>query len=65
MGFHVYKDGRTSSKGEMLTTVLKSTNIEDRFAGAVLKGNRLVGHLPLERTGRFAKTNYLFLNASI
>ena len=49
----------------MLTTVLEPTNIEDKFAVAVFKGDRLVGHLPLERTGKFAKTIFHFLRANI
>ena len=49
----------------MLTTVLEPTNIEDKFADAVFKGDRLVGHLPLERTGKFAKTVFHFLRANI
>ena len=65
MGFHVYKDGWTPLKGETLNAILEPSNIKDKFAVAVIKGDRLVGHLPLEKSGRFAKTIHYFLKTNV
>ena len=34
----------------------------DKFAVAVIKNKKVIGHLPLGKTGRFSKTIFYFLN---
>ena len=56
MGYHVYKDRRTPVKGEKLKAVVEAKNKEDKFAATIMKDDCLVGHLPKEKTERFAKS---------
>ena len=55
MGYHVFKDRWTYVKGELLKAVVEPKSKEDKFSVAIMKGDCLVGHLPKEKTGRFAK----------
>ena len=59
MGYHVYKDRWTPVKCEMLKVVVEPKNKEDKFAVAIMKDDCLVGHLPKEKTGKFAKIVFL------
>ena len=52
----------TPVEGE-LTTIMEPTNIQDKFAVAVKKKKKVVGHLPKGKTGRFAKTIFYFLKS--
>ena len=45
-GYHVYKDIWTASVGEHLPCRRETTNLADRFAVAVIKGENVVGHIP-------------------
>ena len=63
MGYHEYKDRWTPVKGEMLKATMEPKNKKDKFAVAVMKNDCLVGHLPKEKTGRFAKMIFYFLRA--
>ena len=63
MGYHEYKDCWTPVKSEMLKAVMEPKNKTDKFAVAVMKNDCLVGHLPQEKTGRFAKVIFYFLRA--
>ena len=63
MGYHVYKDRWIPVKSEMLKAVVEPKNKEDKFAVAVMKDDCLVGNLPKEKTGRFAKIIFYFLQA--
>ena len=60
MGYHVYKDRWTPVKSEMLKAVVEPKN-EDKFAVAIMKDDCLVGHLLKEKTGKFAKIIFYFL----
>ena len=40
-------------------------NVVDKYAVCVKKNNMIVGHLPLGKNGRFAKTIFYFLRADI
>ena len=63
MGYHVYKDRWTPVKSEMLKAVVEPKNKEDKFGVAIMKDDCLVGHLPKEKTGKFAKIIFYFLQA--
>ena len=52
-----------TSVEEELATIMEPTNIQDKFAVAVKKKKKLVGHLPKGKTGRFAKTVFYFLKS--
>ena len=63
MGYHVYKDRWTPVKGEKLKAVVGVKNKEDKFAETIMKDDCLVGHLPIEKTERFAKIIFFVLRA--
>ena len=45
-GFHVYKKFWEPEQGESLTLENEPRNIQDQFAVAVKKGEKIIGHLP-------------------
>ena len=45
-GYHVYKEIRTATLGEVLTCRRKTDNFHDQFAVAAMKGSDVVGHVP-------------------
>ena len=49
--------------GERLDTVFKSNNVKDKYVVAIFKvGNKkVIGHLPLRKSGEFAKSIFYFL----
>ena len=53
----------TPVEGEESTTIMKPTNIQDKFAVAVKKKKKLVGHLPKGKTGRSPKLFSTFLKS--
>ena len=65
MGFHVYKTSWNPYVGEELRAVMQPNNLMDKFA-VVVERNELgvVGHLPLGKFGKFAKTIFYFLKAN-
>ena len=63
MEYHVYKDRWIPVKSENVKSGCRAKNKEDKFAVAVMKDDCLVGHLPKEKTGRFAKIIFYFLQA--
>ena len=65
MGYHVYKTNWTRVVGEKLTGVMESNNLVDKYAVAVKRSDEsIVGHLPLGKSGKFAKTIFYFLKAN-
>ena len=64
MGYHVYKADWTPFVGEKLTGVMESTNLMDKYAVAVKSDESIVGHLPLGKSGKFAKTKFYILKAN-
>ena len=65
MGYHVYKTNWTPVVGEKLTGVMESNNLMDKYAVAVKRSDEsIVGHLPLGKSGKFAKTIFYFLKAN-
>ena len=50
-------------QGELITTERESDNPVDKYAVCVKKSVKIVGHLPLGKTGNFSKTVFYFLRA--
>ena len=42
--------------GEKLQAVMESDNVVGKYAVCILKNNEVIGHLPKETNGKFAKT---------
>ena len=62
-GHHEYKSIWTPKIGEILSTEREPGNLVDKYAVCVKKENEIVGHLPLGKDGKFAKTVFYFLRA--
>ena len=62
-GYHVYKTLWIPVIGECLLSEREPDNSKDKYEVCVKKENRIVGHLPLEKSNRFAKTIFYFLKA--
>ena len=62
-GFHVYKALWTPEVGETLRSEGEPDNPIDKYAVCIKKENKIVGHLPLGKSGKFAKTIFYFLRA--
>lgn len=62
MGYHVYKSNWTPSVGDEFHGFMEPTNKMDKYAVAVRKNDgEVIGHLPLGKSGRFAKIIFYFL----
>ena len=61
MGFHEYKGIWTPQTNQKLKCEMEPTNPKDKYAVAAKLEEVTVGHLPLGKTGRFAKTIFYFL----
>ena len=46
---------------EILEVKMEPTNKMDKFSVAVMKNKKIIGHLPLGKSGRFSKTLFYFL----
>ena len=64
MGYHDYQSIWNPIEWIQLDAKMEPTKAIDKFAVEVIKNDRVVGHLPKGRTGRFAKTVVYFLRAS-
>ena len=66
MGHHVYKEIWTPTIGEHLDAFIQPNNSMDKYAvAAYQKGKKqVIGHLPLGKSGKFAKTIFYFLKAN-
>ena len=62
-GYHAYKNLWKPVINEQLSIAMEPTNVADKYAVCVKKSNIIVGHLPLGKSGRFAKTIFYFLRA--
>ena len=60
-GYHAYKDLWKPFINEELTTAMEPDNVVDKHAVCVKKNSVIVGHLPLDKDGRFAKMIFYFL----
>ena len=64
IGYHVYKKNSTRSIGDELQGFMEPTNKLDKYALAVTgKDGDVIGHLPLGKSGKFAKTVFYFLES--
>ena len=61
-GYHVYQGIWVPKIGET-STEREPSNPKDKYAVCVEKKECIVGHLPLGKTGNFAKTMFYFLRA--
>ena len=59
-GHQEYKSIWTPKIGEILTTQREPRNLVDKYTVCVKKENEIVGHLPLGKDGKFAKTVFYF-----
>ena len=62
-GYHVYQVIWVPKIGETLSTEREPGNPKDKKPVCVKKNEYIVGHLPLGKTGNFAKTVFYFLRA--
>ena len=62
-GYHVYKTLWNPLIGEFLSCERESDNPMDKYAVCVKKKNKIVGHLLLGKSGKFAKIIFYFLRA--
>ena len=62
-GYHEYKTLQNSLNEEFLSCEREPDNPMDKYAVCVKKENKIVGHLPLGKSGKFAKTVFYFLRA--
>ena len=64
MGYHVYKKNWTPSIVDELQGFMEPTNKLDKYAVAIKgKEGDVIGHLPLGKSGKFAKTVFYFLKS--
>ena len=66
MGHHVYKQTWMPFVGEKLDAAMQRSNIKDKYAVAIFQRgrNKVIGHLPLGKSGKFGKTIFYFLIAA-
>ena len=62
-GYYVYKTLWIPVIGKCLLNEREPDNPKDKYAVCVKKENRIVEHLPLGNSGKFAKTIFYFLKA--
>ena len=55
--------GLDTKNNEIVSTEREPGNLVDKYAVCVKKENEIVGHLPLGKDGKFAKTLFYFLRA--
>ena len=64
MGYHVYMKNWISSIGNELLGFMEPTNKLEKYAVPVKgKDEDIIGHLPLGKSGKFAKTVFYFLKS--
>ena len=64
MGYHVYMKNWTSSIGNEVLGFMEPTNKLEKYAVPVKgKDEDIIGHLPLGKSGKFARTVFYFLKS--
>ena len=63
-GYHVYMNDWAPILGENLLASPEPENEIDKYAVAVTKNARVIGHLKKGNTGQYAKTVFYFLRAN-
>ena len=61
MGFHMYRKIWEPKSNEILEVKIELTNEMDKFAVALIKNKKIIGNLPLGKTGCFSETIFYFL----
>ena len=61
MGFHGCRKIWEPKSNEILEVNMEPTNKMGKFAVAVIKNKKNIGHLPLGKTGCYSKTIFYFL----
>ena len=61
MGFHKYRKIWEPKSNEILEVKIELTNEMDKFAVALIKNKKIIGNLPLGKTGCFSETILYFL----
>ena len=66
MSHHLYKEKWTPFVGEKLDTTTQPNNVEHKYAVVVFQEGKkkVIDHLPLGKSGKFAKTIFYFLKAA-
>ena len=66
MDHQVYMKTRTPFVGEKLDTAMQPKNVKDTYAVANFQEGKkkVIGHLPLKKSGKFAKTIFYFLKTA-
>ena len=65
MGYHVYKSIWIPTKDEHLHTVMQAAKELNKYAVAVqTEDSKVVGHFPLGKSDKFAKTIFYYLKTS-
>ena len=62
-GYHAYQYQWSPNVDEVLQAKIELTNIVGKYAVCVLLYDRVMGHLKLGKSERFAKTVFYFLRA--
>ena len=62
-GYHVYKNIWWTTVNEELETEMEPDNVMDKYAVCVKINTSIVGHIPLGKHGKLAKTTFYFLTA--
>ena len=58
---HVYKETWTPFAEEKLDSGMQPNNVKDKYAVAIFQERKkVIGHLPLRKSGKFAKTIFTF-----
>ena len=60
-GYDEYKSIWTPTIGQILSTEREPGNLVDKYAVCIKNENEIVGHLPLGKDGKFAKTVFYFM----
>ena len=65
MGHHVYKGTWTPFVGEKSDITMQPNNVKDKYAVAIFQDGKkkVIGHLSLGKSGKFAKTIFYCLKA--
>ena len=65
MGHHVFKETWTPFVGEKLNPAMQLNFVKGKYAAAFCQEGKkkVIDHLPLGKSGKFAKTSFYFLKA--
>ena len=66
MSHQVHKETWTPFVGEKLDTAMQPNNVKDKYAVAIFQEGKkkVIGHISLEKSGKFAKTIFYFLKTA-